>query len=291
MARRFVVALLAWCASSGPSSALPEDLGAPSRGSLTISASGARDGADGPIRSGSLSLRAGTELLVRPSVDAEGRMSAWGLFGQADARAFTTDLSVVEGDRRFFRIGSSLGAFYASPARNLYSVQAGAFVAEQGALLGSAQLHPYGRALGTYRASDGVTLLYGLGYTYDFGRGLPLPFLGVAWRPAPAWRMDVLLPVTARVSWRASQGVTLALGSSVAGDRFRYRAKGDPQDETLRLARVRLGVSARYALSRRTHVGAEVGVEGARIDTGLSTQTAAGGYVEFSWGLRFGDGD
>jgi hypothetical protein len=172
--------------------------------------------------------------------------------------------------------------------QSTYWVQVGAFVSEQTAILFDAlRLRPHVLVLASYRASDHLRLLYGAGYTYAAGRGLPLPFLGAAWRFAPAWRLDVLLPVQVRVTWTATDRVSVSGLTRLAGDLFRYRAhgpSGQVELQDLRIARLRLGVAGQYALSKRTFLELETGAEGASIDTGLSRRSAVGAYVGASLG-------
>ena len=266
------------------------DLARASQNAVRLSLDGDRvrqRGGGEVVSTSSLTLQGDGRLFVKPDLDAENHLRAWGLVGGADVRTFTTDLPVISGDRTFYRVGLTLGAFYLSTARNLYSLQGGAFVAEQGALMGSQRLRPYGSGLGTYRASDDLVLRYGFGYTYDLGRGLALPFLGVDWGFAPAWWLDVLLPRQATVRFRVEDHLTLGFGATTAGDFFEYRATNDPEVEDLRIARLRLGASGRLALGA-VRLGMEAGVERASIDTGPSTLNAAGPYAGLSIGYVFG---
>jgi Domain of unknown function (DUF6268) len=253
--------------------------------SLALSFDGQRYRERGPggatFGDGSLAIRGSTALAGSTRVAGED-FSAWGLAGEADARYFTPDLPDIEGDARFLRLGAAVSAIYAPSARNAFRLQAGAFVAEQAKLLGSAQVHPRVLALGAHRESDRLRWLYGFGYTYSWGRGLPLPFLGVGWRFAPAWRLDVLAPVRASVTWSRSDRFSLSGELAVKGDQFRYDAidaSGAVSEQLLHIARVRLGVSGSHALSQGVRVELETGVERASVDTGLSDRKAFGGYL------------
>jgi hypothetical protein len=268
------------------------DLSRATRDSINLSVDGERvreRGGGENVSMGSLTLDGGAALLVRPGLDAAGHPRAWGLTAQADVHPFTADLPDIAGTRSFLRLGASLGAFYLSPARNLYSLQAGAFVAEQDSLMGSPHPRPFGRALGTYRANDELVFQYGFGYTYDLGRGLPLPFLGLDWAFAPDWSLDVFLPVLATVNWRVSKDVTLTFGSSAPGDFFEYRAQGDPNVEDLRISRLRLGASGRVALAHHLQLGMGIGLERASID-GPSNLVVQGAYAQVTFGYVFGAG-
>ncbi len=258
-----------------------------SRSSLSLRAVGATDRfTEGPstARTGSVSLRASTTLLGNLSLGRDGPRGSGMVLG-LEGRALHTGLPVVADDDRFYRLGLSLGAFHLASARRLYWVELGAFVAEQSRLLGEATPRVFALGLGTAPLTESATLIYGLGYTFDFGRGLPLPFLGLAWRWSPAWRFDLLVPVLARVTWRATDALSVMLGSAVAGDIFRYRgadAAGNQETRLLRIARLRTGLGGRYSLAPGVRLELEGGVEGASIEDGLTTRRAGGGYLRAS---------
>jgi hypothetical protein len=266
-----------------------------SRSSLSAHAVGARDrfaSAGRSARSGALDLRASSTILGQLHIDAAG-VRASGLVVAIEARALHTDLPVVADDDRFYRAGASLGAFHLSSGRQLYWLQAGVFVAEQGQLFDDPQPRAYGLALARTPLSDATTLSYGLGYTFDFGRGLPLPFLGLGWRWSPSWRLDLLLPVMARVTWQVAPPLSLAFGTRAAGDIYRYRASdaaGGSVTRQLRIARLRAGASARWTVAPGVRLELELGAEGASIQDGVGSQRAGGGYLRTGL-LLGGSGD
>ena len=148
----------------------------------------------------------------------------------------------------------------------------------------------YGLSLGTAPVGEKIQLIYGLGYVYDFGRGLPLPFVGVDWRCSPKVRLDVLLPLLARLTWRTSDVLALTFGTHVAGDIYRYQGTdgttGAAQVRQLRIARLRAGLGARYAVAARVRLELELGLEGTQIQDDVTTRRAGGGYLLGSlvWG-------
>jgi hypothetical protein len=265
-ATRAALLLLA-CAAALPAPAAASDASAPeppplAEPSLLLGVEGLRDRyRDGGVtlREGALSLRGSLPFLERRRVDRERRtFSAWSLSAQAEARAVAMDLPAVDGAGRFLRLGAGLSGTWLPSVSDSFWLSLGAFVAEQEALLGEAQLHPRILAVGTHRASDTLRLLYGFGYTYAFGRGLPLPFLGLSWRMAPAWRLDAFLPVVVRAAWAASDALSVDFGTAVAGEQFRYRTvnPASPSEpgphELLHVVRLRLGAGCTWArLARR----------------------------------------
>lgn len=284
--RAITVALLL----SAPLVAAAAEAPAFAQPSLSLSAEGLDDrlrSGGGTAREAALTFRGSLPLVERVRLQGDG-FDAWSVAAQAEARAAWFDLPEVDGAARFLRLGAGLAGSWVPSRDDSFMLQLGAFVAEQTSLLGSAQVRPRAVALGTHRASDTVRLLYGLGYVYDFGRGLPIPFLGAIWRMAPAWRLDVLLPVVARATYTASDAVSLDFGTGIAGEQFRYRASnpaGTPEPgplELLHVARLRLGAGCRVVLSGAARLVFDTGVEGSRIDTGLSRRDAVGAYLTAS---------
>jgi hypothetical protein len=165
----------------------------------------------------------------------------------------------------------------------------GTFVAEQGQLFDDPTAHVYGVGLGSTPLSQTTTFIYGLGYTFDFGRGLPLPFLGLDWRWSPRLRLDLLLPVRAQVIWQIADPVALSFGLAAAGDFFRYRAAGEADPRQLRIARLRAGAAARWTIAPGVRLAFELGVEGAQVQDGFARSRAGGLYTRA--GLLLGGGD
>jgi polyhydroxybutyrate depolymerase len=254
-----------------------------SRSKLELRLVGARDrssggDADASFRSGGLSVRASTTLLGQLHVDRDGARAS-GLMMGVEGRALRTGLPVVADDDRFYRAGVSLGAFHLTARRQLYWLQLGTFVAEQGQLFDGPTAHVYGVGLGSTPLSETTTFIYGLGYTFDFGRGLPLPFLGINWRWSLRLRLDVLLPVRAQVQWQVTDPVALTFGTAAAGDFFRYRPAASGDTRQLRIARLRAGAAARWKVAPGVRLSFGLGVEGASIQDGVASTRAGGGYA------------
>lgn len=258
------------------------------RRSLLVSFDGERlrDPGGDALRAGSLDVRASTSLAGRVHLDRDG-LEAWGLFGQAEARAFAVDLPGIAGAARFLYLDLALGLLWAPSARDDVWFQGGGFVADQVSLLGSPELHPHGSVVASHRFDRRLRVLYGFGYDYTFGRGLPLPLLGVDWSFAPAWSWTTVLPVQSVVTWRGPDGLELGGGATARGDYYQYEAQEGAArgEQALSVARIRLGVAARQQLSPSTFFRVELGVEGAQVDAGSGRRRAGGAYLDLALGL------
>jgi hypothetical protein len=101
------------------------------------------------------------------------------------------------------------------------------------------------RALFTYRASDNFFFKLGVRYNQIFQDALWLPLIGFSWdfldgggnasqgaRPAGGWRLDVLLPEHAEVSYWPTASTSFMAGAEIIGARYSVRAPfGQREDE------------------------------------------------------------
>lgn len=76
----------------------------------------------------------------------------------------------------------------------------------------------------TYEYSDEVYLKGGVHVDQVFDDVPVYPVAGMAWMFAPSWRVDVMLPVRAELSWEASAATTFTLGVELVGEQYEIRA-------------------------------------------------------------------
>lgn len=82
----------------------------------------------------------------------------------------------------------------------------------------------FGHAMGTFRVRDDVFLKAGLAVSEDFADVGLIPLAGVSWLIGDQWRVDILLPHRAEVSWSPNSGATtIALGGYLEGDQYFVR--------------------------------------------------------------------
>lgn len=108
----------------------------------------------------------------------------------------------------------------------------------------------YGDVLGTWRAADSFYLKIGAYVSNDFEDAEVLPLFGVSWMPHEQWRLEVLLPRKAELSWLPTAATILAGGVEIEGDEFALRAPASlaKQRTTVEIQEIRLygGLTYRF---------------------------------------------
>src|SRR4029434_9122837 len=83
----------------------------------------------------------------------------------------------------------------------------------------------FGHALATYRVRDDLFLKGGIEVADDFADLNAYPLAGLAWLVSEQWRVDILLPHRAEISWSPNGGATtIRAGAYLEGDSYRVRA-------------------------------------------------------------------
>lgn len=90
----------------------------------------------------------------------------------------------------------------------------------------------FGNALATFRVRDDLFLKAGVDVSETFADFGVVPLAGLAWVISDQWRLDLLLPHRAEISWSPNAGATnLSAGVYVEGDQYRLRG---PANQALR---------------------------------------------------------
>jgi hypothetical protein len=152
---------------------------------------------------------------------------------------------LLRAGRETYLLGGSLGESAESSVVDSRSVRVGAF------------------GMGSYHFSRDVAGLYGATFGYLFGEARLLPLLGARWSISPAVALAVLLPLYARLAWRAQNDLRLDLSLGLSGARQRLAlASAFPGATTIELgtARGELSVGARYFAAQRLRLDATAGL-------------------------------
>lgn len=90
----------------------------------------------------------------------------------------------------------------------------------------------FGNALATFRVRDDLFLKGGVDVSETFADFGVVPLAGLAWVVSDQWRLDLLLPHRAEISWSPNAGATnVSAGVYIEGDQYRLRS---PANQALR---------------------------------------------------------
>jgi hypothetical protein len=128
---------------------------------------------------------------------------------------------------------------------------------------------PSGFFVGTHKLDQSLRLLYGAAFSFAYGRGLPLPILGLSWKISDSSSLLAILPFILKYKARLSQTFDFNAFLTPAGTQSRFRNKGSyasSSESTLTLKEqgFRLGGGVTYKASHNWKLTAEAGVLGAR---------------------------
>jgi hypothetical protein len=118
----------------------------------------------------------------------------------------------------------------------------------------------YGTALATYRCRDNLFLKVGVAFTDALDTGV-IPLGGVSWIFHPQWRLDILLPRQAEVSWSPSRPLNLHVGLESESEEFHVRTR-TPQgtlETDVHVQDIRAYLGASYRFTDKVSIFAKVG--------------------------------
>jgi polyhydroxybutyrate depolymerase len=197
-------------------------------------------------------------------------------------------------DQQVTKASLGLTALYLAPSANLYALYAGAAIAETADTIAHPQLMPTAIGIGTYRASERVTWIYGGGFGYALGRPWLLPAAGLMWTPRHDWVVTTILPVFADVRHELTARLFADVLLSVAGDRFNFENQG--VSEQLRLGEARLALGITYRWNQHWSWRGELGFLGPRYltiadasATVMTDHSKGAGYLSTQVSYAFGN--
>ncbi len=127
-------------------------------------------------------------------------------------------------DERYYRIDLQLGAtWFVDDALSVTGMFSPGLYSDLDGTLNHNDYYFFGSLLGTYKASD--DLYYKVGVTIDETiDDLPVyPLLGLSYLLTKEWRLDILLPKGATVSWLAGEQTTVSAGLELTGAAYNIR--------------------------------------------------------------------
>ncbi|MBK8980292.1 MAG: hypothetical protein IPM29_30690 [Planctomycetes bacterium] len=168
------------------------------------------------------------EALFRQPVDPDTYLVLGGNFG---SRVYEFTNTAQVGDETLYEASLELGAGYFVKEDLLAEVvlRPGVYSSFEG-VLNSGDWQFFGDALLTWQAhsreqghESPLYLKFGARYDETFNKVTVYPLLGATWLIDEQWRLDVLLPIEARISYQPSASWIFASGIDIVGDLYQYK--------------------------------------------------------------------
>jgi hypothetical protein len=138
------------------------------------------------------------------------------------------NISFLTGEQRQLYSGVlAASGVWLSKNSNLYVASAGGSFAEDDRTIHDLEVRPYALFLGTHKVREWITLVYGGAATYQLGKGLALPVLGMVWWINPKWTVIGTLPFSVSAGYRIRDDLALRLALGFAGNRYRFANDGE----------------------------------------------------------------
>lgn len=235
--------------------------------------------------------------------DLQGRVLAYQHFLSANFSDVPVDIPLVtESDRTLYHGGVRFTTMLLGRSKNLYVISGGTSFAEDSETLGEMKQRFSGLFAATHRVNPKVLLIYGGAFTYQFGRGTPLPLFGVSWRANERWTLSGALPFSISARYAATKDLSVRLRLAAAGNRYRFENRGEfpGADEVifLRLVQTQVAGGIEWRASPDVTLMAEAGISRATTvtftdgdgDTDLlEDSTDPGGYLKVGVRFLFGE--
>ena len=184
------------------------------------------DHTSGEYGSGSVSLFANLPL-GRTHVRWDRKYRASQFFAHVAANSASPDITFLAGrQHRLYSGVLAASGVWLSRANNLYVASAGESFAEDDRTIHDLQGRFYALGLATHRIRDWITLIYGGAATYEFGRGLAVPVVGVYWWINPKWSLLGALPFSVAGTYHATDRLSVLMRLGFTGNRYRYANEG-----------------------------------------------------------------
>ncbi|MGH9748902.1 MAG: DUF6268 family outer membrane beta-barrel protein [Candidatus Polarisedimenticolia bacterium] len=235
--------------------------------------------------------------------DLKGRVLAYQHFLSANFAEVPADIELLnDPDRTLYHGGARFTTMMLGRSKNLYIISAGTTFAEDSETLGSMKQRLSALFAATHRVNPKVMLIYGGAFTYQFGRGTPLPLFGVSWRAGERWTLSGALPFSISARYAATRDLSVRLRLAASGNRYRFENQGEfpGADEVvfLRLVQTQVAGGIEWRASPDVTLMAEAGITRASTvtftdgdgDTDLlEDSTDPGGYLKVGMRFLFGE--
>jgi len=182
--------------------------------------------------------------------------------GRAEARRFEFSVNSGLPNDSVYSVGAVLGAGrFVNDDTYVEAVFEPGIYSDFGGTLTHNDWQFLGHATATYRYSEEVYFTGGIKVSRDFEKVPVFPVLGVAWLFDPNWRVDVMLPLRAELSWLVSVPTTVFVGAEIEGHEYSVRSSAatGKQQHDINIQDIRLYIGANHRVNDNFSMFARTG--------------------------------
>ncbi len=165
-------------------------------------------------------------------------------------------------DDTYYNLSANLGAgFFVEDNLLIEAILSPGIYSDLDGSLHSDDWKFFASGLATFRQDDNLFLKAGLEYSELFRDLNLVPLLGVSWLIDEEWRVDVLAPRYAEVSYAPDTQTTIFFGFDIDGDEYRVRAPSSAGagKTNISVQEIRWGIGAQYRFTDELSGYARVG--------------------------------
>jgi hypothetical protein len=211
------------------------------------------------------------------ALDPDSYLELGAYFG---ARNYNTSASFPVGDDTLYDVGLYLGGgvFVSDEVLIEGLFYPGVYSDFDGDSLNHNDYQWYFDALAVWRPQEDLYWKFGLTHDGTFQDTEVYPLIGVSYAISSQWRLDILLPRSAEISYSPDASTILLADVTLDGDQFEMHSSALPGSSTSHVQEIRVGLGGIYRFNDTVSTFAKVGM------------TVAGDYLLTNGDGIFADG-
>ncbi len=238
---------------------------------------------DGTYDASALTLEATVPVIGESSRSEQS--GSYLLLARSRFSAVTPQISFLSYSRTLWISTVGLTGGIRTSSGHLYLLSLNGGAAEDERVIGNPRLRPTGSLLGKYQLENTFAFIYGLSYSYVFGRGLLLPMLGAHCTVAQNLAMHVILPYSFELEYNELQDLRFELVARANGDQIHVKNDNGflPQSPVVYLknSQVEVALNVSIELGQRWWLCGEAGISrDRRFAVGTQNDNFVSGRIE-----------
>lgn len=180
--------------------------------------------------------------------------------------ALYSTIGFIKTQRTFYTANAGLGGLFYNGKKDIFLVDASIGIASDGLTIqnNDQQYRFAGSFIINHIHSASLSYLYGIVFTYAYGKPLPLPVLGLRKKFSKNWTFAAILPVSIAFTDKFNKDMSLSFSLRPSGNRFQFQNQHDFNYDTatvyMQLRQFQLGATYTYRFSKSFSFSAEAGL-------------------------------